>query len=96
MGDEERRRLLEALDSADPASAVPALAHALRAEGMGQVAMYRLFSEQQQRLSGEDPRYDPVVDTMDLIWSGVWARSGALFDEELTDDRLRRETGEDT
>lgn len=91
MSDEARRRLLQAIDSAEPASTVPDLARALRVEGMGQVAMYRLFSEQQQRLSGEDPRYDAVVDAMDLIWGGGWAKGGALFDEELNDERLRRE-----
>jgi hypothetical protein len=82
-------RLIEALSSDDPSSAVFHLAHNLRDEGMGQVAMYRLFAEQQLRLSGNDPRYDAVVDTMDLIWGGPWARGGALFDEELTSERIR-------
>ena len=82
-------RLIEALNSDDPSSAVFHLAHSLRDEGMGQVAMYRLFAEQQLRLSGNDPRYDAVVDTMDLIWGGPWARGGALFDEELTSERVR-------
>jgi hypothetical protein len=86
-----RERLMVAENAPEPASAVRELAQALRAEGMGQAAMYRLFSDQQQRLSGEDPRYEAVVDTMDLIWGGPWAKGGALFDDELTSGRLRRE-----
>ena len=58
---------------------------------MGQVAIYRLFSEQQQELSGDDPRCDAVVDTMELIWGGPWAKGHALFDEELSSDRIQRE-----
>ncbi len=87
----ERERLIAAMDSSDPMTAVLELAHTLRAEGMGQIAMFRLFSEQQQRLSGDDPRYDSIVDTMDLIWGGPWAKGRALFNEELSDERLKKE-----
>ena len=90
MGD-EHQRLLDAIDAAEPHGAVRELARALRAEGTTQIAMYRLFSEQQQRLSGDDPRYDAIVDTMDLIWGGPWAKGWALFDDELTDGRLAQE-----
>jgi hypothetical protein len=58
---------------------------------MGQVSMYRLYFEQQQLLAGDDPRYDAVVDTMDLIWRGGWAKGQDLFEEELNDGRLRPE-----
>jgi hypothetical protein len=89
--EEERQRLIHALDAPDPVRAVQELARVFRREGMEQVAMYRLFAEQQQKLSADDPRYDAVVDTMDLIWGGPWAKGHALFDEELTDARLSRE-----
>jgi hypothetical protein len=55
---------------------------------MSQVNMYRLFAEQQQRLSGDDPRYDVVADAMDLIWGGPCAKGSALFGRELTDADL--------
>jgi hypothetical protein len=60
MGD-ERQRLLDAMSRPDLAGAILGLALALRAEGMGQIAMYRLFSEQQRLLPGNDPRYDAVI-----------------------------------
>jgi hypothetical protein len=88
---DERRRLADALESPDPNRAVLDLARTLRAEGMGQVAMFRLFSEQQQRISSDDSRLDAVLDTMDLIWGGPWAKGRALFDDELSEERLARE-----
>ncbi len=87
MGD-ERQRLTDAMGQPNPSAAVLELARRLREEGMDQVAMFRLFSEQQRQLSGDDPRYDAIVDTMDLIWGGPWAKGATLFDEELTNDRL--------
>ena len=86
-----RTRLVEAMNADDAFTSVLSLARTLRDEGMAQVTMYRLFSEQQQRLSSDDPRYDAIVDTMDFIWGGPWAKGGALFDQELTDDRIERE-----
>jgi hypothetical protein len=50
-----KERLLEAMATPNPAGAVLTLAVTLRDEGMGQVEMYRLFSEQQERLDGNDP-----------------------------------------
>jgi hypothetical protein len=86
----ERQRLVDAIDAVDSKNAVPALARAWRAEGMSQVNMYRLFAEQLQRLAGDDPRYDVVTETMDLIWGGSWAKGHALFDKEMTDADLER------
>jgi hypothetical protein len=85
------KRLEGTLEAGSPATAVPELARALRTEGMKQAPMYRPFSTELQRPSGDDPRYDAVADTMDLIWGGPWAKGAALFDEELTDERLARE-----
>lgn len=87
-------RLRVALEAADPAQAARNLALTLKAEGMGQVELYRVFSRAQQRLHDADPRYDAVVDTMDLIWG--WCAPGkALFDEVLSDERLRSEGGDE-
>lgn len=83
-------RLLETVNSSDPGSAVHELAVALRAEGMTQVEMYRAFLRMLQSIPADDPRYDAVADTMDLIWG--WCPKGkALFDAPLTDERLRSE-----
>lgn len=85
------QRLAKALKASDPRAAVQELACTLRDEGMGQRAMYLLFAAQQKRLSGDDPRYDAVVDTMDLIRGGPWAKGSALFEFELTDAQLGEE-----
>lgn len=77
-----------ALASPEPTNALHDLAIAFKAEGMGQVAMLRLFGEYQQKIDGNDPRYDAIVDNMDLIWGGGWAKGRALFDKELTDADL--------
>ena len=89
--DSASQRLARALESADPAAEVPALARVLRDEGMTQLAMYRLFAAEQKRLPGDDRRHNPVVDTMDLIWGGPWAEGRALFDAELTDVQIHVE-----
>lgn len=80
----DRRRFELALSSPNPATALHELAKALKAEGMGQVAMYHLFAEFQQKIDGDNPHYDAIVDNMDLIWGGGWAKGRALYDTELT------------
>ena len=86
-----QERLQAALGQANPAQAVLALAHALKAEGMGQAAMYRVFQQQLERLGGNDTGCDALADTMDLIWGGGWAKGRALFEQELSAERLARE-----
>ncbi|MFI4862491.1 MAG: hypothetical protein ACIAXF_17640 [Phycisphaerales bacterium JB063] len=86
-----RDRLLAALASDDYAIRVPELANRLKAEGMGQREMMDLFSEIQITLSGEEACYDSLVDTMDLIYSGPWAKGRGLFDHELTLDADHKE-----
>jgi hypothetical protein len=80
----DRQRFEVALASPNPSIALHELAKALKAEGMGQVAMYHLFAEFQQKIDGDDPCYDAIVDNMDLIWGGGWAKGLALFETELT------------
>ena len=73
-----------------PREALLTLARQLRDGGSSQLELYFLFSYFQQRLSPEDPRYDAVVDTMDLIWGGGWAKGRALYDTELTSADVAR------
>jgi hypothetical protein len=84
-----RQRFDQALRSPHPSSALNALAQALKAEGMTQVALYHLFAEYQAKLDAADPRYDAVLDNLDLIWGGPWAKGHALFEEELTGADIR-------
>ena len=86
-----QERLQAALGQVNPVQAVLALAHALKAEGMEQVAMYRVFQQRLERLDGNDPGCDALSDTMDLIWGGGWAKGRALFAQELSTQRLARE-----
>ena len=67
----------------NPADALYGLAVALRDEGMSQTDLYALFQKFQVQTSGEDPRYDAIADTMDVICGGPWARGRALFSTEL-------------
>lgn len=46
--------------------------------------MYHLFAEFQRIVDSDDPRYDALLDNIDLIWGGYWAKGRALFETELT------------
>lgn len=83
--DEMRVRFERGLRDVQPHTALRGLALALKGEGVSQVAVYRLFSEFQVKTDGNDPRYDAIVDNMDLVWGGAWAKGGALFDTELSE-----------
>lgn len=84
IAERDRQRFEMALASNDPTTALHELAKMLKAEGMAQVAMYRLFAEFQQKINGDDPRYDAIVGNMELVWGGGWAKGRALYDTELT------------
>jgi len=89
MVDREHLDLFKAkLQDASPPEALLAMAVQLRDNGLGQPELYSLFSYFQQRLSPEDPRYDAVVDTMDLIESGPWAKGHGLFPSQLSSDAI--------
>jgi hypothetical protein len=61
----------------------------LRAEGVDQITMYRLFVEFQLATENDDRLFDAILDILDLIWGGPWAKGGALFDRELTSDDVK-------
>ncbi|MDR2298004.1 MAG: hypothetical protein LBE30_06650 [Comamonas sp.] len=83
------QRLQAALQS-EPAAAA-ALARALRDEGMAQTALYRLYQAEHVRSDLAEPQLDALADAMDLIWGGGWAKSHALFPQELSQERLNKE-----
>ena len=85
------RRLQAALRPGQPAPTVAALeklAHALRDEGMSQVALYRLYLAEHARSDLDEPRLEALAETLDLIWGGGWAKGRALFEQELSQARL--------
>lgn len=79
-----RTRLEAALESSDPAVSLPALAKALRDEGLAQAPMYRLFDE--YRLQAEEAGDDDVCDCLDEVLDAIagWAEpERRLFPTEL-------------
>ena len=85
------QRLQAALQTEHPAQAVAALARTLRDEGMGQIALYRLYLAEHARSDLAEPQLDALADTMDLIWGGGWAKGQALYAQELSQTRLDQE-----
>ncbi len=65
------------------------LAGSLARGGMPQPDLYTLFSWYQQRLSPEDPSYDAVVDTMEHIYGGPWAKGSDLYPHQLAESDAR-------
>jgi hypothetical protein len=78
----------KALSSENPAQELSRLAITLRDEGVSQVELYGLFEHFQIATSGDDPRYDAIVDTMELICGGPWAKGHGLFPTELTEAQI--------
>jgi hypothetical protein len=82
---EAHRRFRGALRGSEPSEALYQLARTLIAESWSQRELYHLFMWYQQRVSAEDVAYDAVVDSLDLIHSGPWAKGYGLFPNELSD-----------
>jgi hypothetical protein len=80
----DRQRFEQALSSPNPSVALEEFAMVLKAEGMAQVTMYHLFAEYQFKTDSADPLHDAIVNNMDLIWGGGWAKGRSLFENELT------------
>ena len=92
MATDAMRALFEkGLKAPQPLAALEALAKSLKSEGMSQVAIYLLFEEYQMNAEGNDSLYDAIVDNMEIIWSGPWAKGRGLFDTELTSEQIQRE-----
>jgi hypothetical protein len=79
-----------ALGEPQPFQGLYQLAVALRDEGLAQIDVYTLFATCQARISGDDPLYDAVVDTMDEIHGGPWAKRGGLFPAVLTEEMISK------
>ena len=79
-----------ALGKPQPFQGLYQLAEALRDEGLAQIDVYSLFAIYQAKISGDDPLYDAVVDTMDEIHGGPWAKRGGLFPTVLTEEMISK------
>ena len=88
---EHQRRFEEALASKAPFKSLCRLAEALRDEGVSQIEVYFLFGSYQEKILDSDPLYDAVVDTMDEIHGGPWAKGGGFFSTVLTDEQIQAE-----
>jgi len=71
--------------AANAVEALHDLAVTLRDEGTSQMDLFALYQKFQEQTAGDDPRYDAIVDMMDLIRGGPWAKGHALFSTELGD-----------
>ena len=91
MNDDQsyERRLLEAMQSTDPARGAYGLAEQLRDEGMAQLTMFRLYDNLREKLQDGDPRYDAVLDTMDCI-VGRCPPAARLFEKGLSNEDIER------
>ncbi len=88
---DHQRRFQKALGSQTPRESLGRLVVELREEGVSQIRVYFLFESFQKKTSGDDPRYDAIVDTMDEIHGGPWAKAGGFFPTTLTDEIIRTE-----
>lgn len=95
MQPSHQQRFERALGEAQPFQALYELARDLRDEGVAQIDVYSLFATYQAKISGDDPLYDAVVDTMDEIHCGPWAKRGGLFPRELTKDMISKKRKND-
>jgi hypothetical protein len=88
---EHQLRFEEALASKAPFESLCRLAEALRDEGISQIEVYFLFGSYQQKIPDDDPLHDAIVDTMDEIHGGPWAKGGGFFPSALTDEVIQAE-----
>jgi len=90
MEPNHQQRFEQALGESQPFQDLYQLAGTLRDEGVAQIDVYSLFASYQAKISGDDPLYDAVVDTMDEIHGGSWAKRGGLFPTVLTEEIISK------
>jgi hypothetical protein len=86
--DEMRARVERALRETKPPLLLD-LAKTLKDEGVDRSTLYRLFVEYQVKTAGDDPAYDAILDALDAIWGGPWAKGNALFPTELREEDIK-------
>lgn len=81
-----RFRVEQELQTHPSGTSLTSLAKSFRDEGASQLTLYRLFTEFYVKTAADDPLYDAIADTLDVIWSGPWAKGHGLFPTELTNE----------
>jgi len=76
-------RFLLAQRALDAPAALIALAMTLRDEGMPQSELYSLFAGFQRSKDTDPAAYNAIIDTMDLIHGGPWAKGRDLYSQPL-------------
>jgi len=79
-----RTRIESALQESSPNDALVALARVLKAEGMSQHEVYRLFDEYRARhqSDADETKFNAILDVMDII-TGHCSPSARLFETEF-------------
>jgi len=85
---EHIQRIEKALASANPEQELRQLAVALRDEGVSQVDLYLLFERFCQLNPRELPKPDAMLDTLDMIYGGRFAKGQALYPDELDEKAI--------
>lgn len=81
-------RFETAFHSESPEKGLYGLAVSLRDDGMRQIELYFLFEHFLLKTPENDPHYNSILDTMDLIWGGGWAKGRQLYPIVLTNDEI--------
>ena len=90
MKSELKQRFEKALNSNDSSNSLWELAHGLRDEGLSQIELYLLYDHYHQLTDSEDAKYDAIIDSMDIIWGGGWAKGQELYTHELTGQEIKK------
>lgn len=86
---EHIQRFEAAFCSKTPAEELHRFAVSLRDEGVAQIEVYMLFEHFQISTSADDPKYDAIADTMELIFGGPWAKGRDIFPKALTEEEIK-------
>jgi hypothetical protein len=83
-------RFIEALSSRNLEKTLYELAVTLREEGVTQIPLFCLFEHFQIATSNEkEDQLNAILNIMDLIWSGPWAKGHGLFPTQICEENLR-------
>ena len=83
--DEKLKEILEGNNVKDQ---LMDFAERLRDSGMAQIELYNIFIRPFKTMYADDPRYDYLADTLELIYGGPWAKGHGLYNSQLNEDDL--------
>ena len=85
---EQQKRFEAAVRTNDNSKALFQLASQLRDEGLSQKEVYSLFQSFRDKVSDseDEATYNSILDTMDAIYGGPWAKGRSIFPQEMKTD----------